>query len=495
MCTFIYAGEALSVNMRESNLVQDTLFAPRALLAVALALMMVTSGCLGFGDEEDEKPEPDTGPLTPPNTYYHFAGGVVADNSSANLSGDNVIFMANGTYYGFGTTTFEPTIGTTSTGAIFMSNYGGAGRGTHIIRSQDQGQTWEDMGPFFQLVPNSNDPYIYVDPWTDQIIKFDMHALTGMTFSISDDEGESWTIETFTTGYTPQDHQTIASMPPPPGFSLPVFHDTLLVYCINTGLQGGVVGGAYCSVSRDNGLTWDGERPGYEVGVSPCSGLTGHNVGANDGTIYRGNPSCDGPAVYRSLDGGYTWTEHTITTELGSQSHEIAAGTDEANNLHAFWIGDDNLPYYSNSQDRGDTWREPLMVAPPGVTGTGFPTIAGGADGRAVFGYIGQHGEGTWNGYMGVVTDGFAERPLITTVAVNSPEDPLDETGDCGYRRCGGFGDFIDVTIDPEGRPWVAMTHNPGGEIGIVGTYTVGPALRGELRLLTELPEGGPGTL
>ena len=41
-------------------------------------------------------------------------------------------------------------------------------------------------------VPNSNDPYVYVDPWTDRIMKFDMHALLGMTVEWSDNEGGSW---------------------------------------------------------------------------------------------------------------------------------------------------------------------------------------------------------------------------------------------------------------------------------------------------------------
>ena len=38
-------------------------------------------------------------------------------------------------------------------------------------------------------VPNSNDPYVYVDKWTDRIMKFDMHALLGMTVEWSDNEG------------------------------------------------------------------------------------------------------------------------------------------------------------------------------------------------------------------------------------------------------------------------------------------------------------------
>ena len=59
----------------------------------------------------------------------------------------------------------------------------------------------------------------------------------------------------------------------------------------------------------------------------------------------------------------------------------------------------------------------------------------------------------------------------------------------------GGFGDFIDVEIDDEGRPWIALAHNTNGELGIVGTYVTGPALFGELRLLPEILPGGPATL
>jgi len=480
-------------------------------ILVALIVMLGLPGFiyLSFFASEDDDDEPEKEPIPfgfdepiPDTTFYNFEGRVDAakalSNGTAELTGDNIAFWAEGTYYGIGTTTFEPTIGSTSSGALFMTSYHGLGTGTHIIRSKDQGQTWEDMTPSPQPAANSNDPYLYVDPWTDRVVKFDMHALLGMTFEYSDDEGETWIGPNIVTGESPQDHQTIASMPPPAGYLRPVLYDTIYVYSINTGLQGGGVGGSYGSNSFDGGLTWEHpEKPHYEIGKGPASGLSGHLVGANDGSIYRGQPASGGPAAYRSLDGGYTWTEHVITTNIGTQSHEIAIGTDEDSDVHAFWIGDDLLPYYSNSNDQGATWREPMMVAPPGVNKTGFPTIAGGAGGRAAFAYIGNTYENgsRWNGYLGVVTDGFSEQPLITTVTVNDPDDPLDISTNCGQRRCGGFGDFIDITIDPEGRPWAAMSNNPAGNTGIVGTYTTGPALRGELQNLPPIPPGGRDTL
>ena len=146
------------------------------------------------------------------------------------------------------------------------------------------------------------------------------------------------------------------------------------------------------------------------------------------------------------------------------------------------------------------------MVSAPGIKETGFPTIFAGDSGKVVIGYIGEmndvaennttSGGVGWGGYMAVMTDAFAEVPLITSVAVNLPNDPLDVTGDCGNVRCGGFGDFIDVEIDDEGRPWIALAHNAAGfEEAIIGTFTNGPALYGELMSLPELPIGGNSTL
>jgi len=484
----------------------------KRLVYLISALVLVSTCFIGlkFWPSEEivviPEPEPtpfDFGTEIPQTTFYHFSDYEDAINGSADnwsvFIGNNTPIFSNGTYYGVGVTTFEPTIGVTSSGALYMTAWGeGANGATAIIKCTNIREMLTltdysciDVGP--PTVPNSNDPYLYVDTWTDRIMKFDMHALAGMTVEYSDNDGASWSLATPASGaYTPQDHQTIASVPDPPNWVGPISHPTVWVFCINTGAQGPI--GSQCDTSFDGGTTWEGQVPGHPLSTQ-CAGLTGHLIGANDGAIYRGNPSCGGPAAYRSLDGGRTWTEHTINSNTGSATHEVAIATDEASNVHAFWIGDDKLPYYSYSRDQANTWSEALMVAPPGVTGTGFPTITGGSDGRVAFGYIGQHGNGTWNGYLGILTDAFADKPLITTVAVNAPEDPLDDTDDCGYRRCGGFGDFIDVVIDLDGRPWIALANNPAGEIGIIGTISEGPALRGDLMPLAPLIPGGPATL
>ena len=97
---------------------------------------------------------------------------------------------------------------------------------------------------------------------------------------------------------------------------------------------------------------------------------------------------------------------------------------------------------------------------------------------------------------MAIMTDSFADAPLITSVVVNLPGDPLDITSDCGNVRCGGFGDFIDVELDDEGRPWIALAHNAAGTgEAVIGTLMTGPSLYGEFTQLPELPVGGNSTL
>jgi hypothetical protein len=487
----------------------------RRLLSALLVLAVITplfSGC--FGSEEEVKEIIEDGPFSfaqplPMETFYHFAGGINALNQSAvdaanitaNLTGNNTPFYANGTYFGIGFTTFEPTLGITSTGSMFFTNYRGTGDGTHIIKGTNYGQDWEDVGPFNPIfpttgqVPSSNDPYVYVDKWTDRIVKFDMHALTAMFVEYSDDDGSSWSIPLTAEGYySTQDHQSIASMPDVNGIG---FHESIYVFCINTGAS---AVGPQCSRSLNGGLTWDIQRPGYPIGTSQCSGLHGHVAGGSDGSVYRGNPSCEGPAVYRSLDGGYTWTEHTISTTVGMQdgwhNHEVAVAVDEGGNVHTTWIATDNMPYYAYSRDQGDTWSEPMMIAAPGVNQTGFPTIFAGDEGRVALGYIGlQGGQSGWNGYMAVLTDAFNDYPLITSVSVNLFDDPLDITEDCGNVRCGGFGDFIDIEIDDDGRPWIALAHNVRNQEGIVGTFVTGPSLYGDLIQLEVIEAGGNSTL
>ena len=480
---------------------------------ILLMLAPMISGCFAGNTVEEIKESSPFDNLCPDgmanNTWYHYPGAVNAlsaphiINGTSILQGENVPICTKGTYYGIGFSTFEPTIGITSADNLYMTSWGnGPGGSTAIIRCTDMIEmvdvsSYSCENTYQGAVANSNDPYVYVDRWTDRIMKFDMHALAGMTVEWSDDEGETWGpfgLASFATGYSVQDHQTIASSP-----YNAAFHETTWVFCVNGNWQSPL-----CSTSNDGGLTWGPEVPGAPVNCN-SGGLTGHMVGANDGNFYRGNPSCDGEgySIYRSTNGGLTWTEHELPTDVTGMAdtwnfEEAQVYPDEENNLHAMWMGADDLPYYSYSFNQGDSWSAPLMVAPPGFNGTGFPAVAAGDSGKVAFAYLGDTGGDTWNGYISIMTDSFSETPLITTVQVNEFGDPLSLEADCGYNRCGGFGDFIDILVDNHGRAWFGLSHNIGNNLqdeGIYGTTMVGPSLRGSIAPLNILPEGGPKTL
>ncbi len=480
---------------------------------ILLMLAPMISGCFAGNTVEEIKESSPFDNLCPDgianNTWYHYPGAVNAlsaphiINGTSILQGENVPMCTKGTYYGIGFSTFEPTIGITSSDNLYMTSWGnGPGGSTAIIRCTDMIEmvdvsSYSCENTYQGAVANSNDPYVYVDRWTDRIMKFDMHALAGMTVEWSDDEGETWGpfgLASFATGYSVQDHQTIASSP-----YNAAFHETTWVFCVNGNWQSPL-----CSTSNDGGLTWGPEVPGAPVNCN-SGGLTGHMVGANDGNFYRGNPSCDGEgySIYRSTNGGLTWTEHELPTDVTGMAdtwnfEEAQVYPDEENNLHAMWMGADDLPYYSYSFNQGDSWSAPLMVAPPGLNGTGFPAVAAGDSGKVAFAYLGDTGGDTWNGYISIMTDSFSEAPLITTVQVNEFGDPLSLEADCGYNRCGGFGDFIDILVDNHGRAWFGLSHNIGNNLqdeGIYGTTMVGPSLRGSIAPLNILPEGGPKTL
>ena len=118
----------------------------RVQFALSLTLLMlcsVLSGC--FGAEEKPAPsEPspfDFDREIPSTTWYHYAGGVNALNTSevqaanitVNLTGDNTPYWTAGSYYGIGMSTFEPTMGITSDDNLYMTSYGNGVVGSTAI--------------------------------------------------------------------------------------------------------------------------------------------------------------------------------------------------------------------------------------------------------------------------------------------------------------------------------------------------------------------------
>lgn len=474
---------------------------------LCLALLIVSASLTGcFGEEEEAEmiEAPSVWNFDRPElTWYHFSDAVDAwGDEGFEFNERNMPFEATGTYYGIGMSTFEPTMGITQTDTMVMTSWGNGPAGSTAIISCDLigmydalSYTCENKYDPLIPVPNSNDPYVYVDPWTGRIMKFDMHALLGMTVEWSDNDGESWSPITVATDVrSVQDHQTIASTNAPTGL-----HPTTWMFCIN-----GNAPHPLCSASFDGGNTWTPESSGAPLDCG-SGGLTAHLVGSVDGNFYRGNTGCSGEgySVYRTTNAGITWTEHELpTSESGTadtwNAEEAQVEVDSEGNVHAMWMGIDNMPYWSYSRDQGETWSNATMIAPPiNLSGTGFPVVVAGDAGTVAFGYVGET-EGDdeiWNAYLTYATDAFNETPLLTTVQLNGDDDPIDTVADCGYNRCGGLGDFLDIRVDEYGRTWFALSHNIA-DIGIFATFDVGPSLRGEtITMLTPMPAGGPQTL
>ena len=119
-------------------------------------------------------------------TWYHFEDAIDAwGNNDFLISMDETqSFIATGTYYGIGMSTFEPTMGITLTDTMVMSSYGNGPGGSTAVISCDLNECMTHSlipvrmyDPLLPIV-NSNDPYIYVDPWTGRIMKLTcMHYL------------------------------------------------------------------------------------------------------------------------------------------------------------------------------------------------------------------------------------------------------------------------------------------------------------------------------
>lgn len=437
---------------------------------------------------------------------------------------------------------FEPTIGITKSGALFMTTLNGIGPSIVLLhRSTDQGQTWEDVTANIAGVTNyplnSNDPFVYVDRDTNRVYDFEMQGLSCNMLAFSDDEGESWTPVPL--GCTPtqglQDHQSIFASRP--RMLEPVGYPNVLHYCVNR------VADSACAFSLDGGLTWgpmralvyDGINEDRLTDIDPfndpapwlCSGLSAHGQSAPDGTIYLPRGDCGGiPTVAISKDDGLTWTHSVISTDVrtynadgGVPYHEVSLAIDEAGNAYAVWKGEDRRVKFAQSLDGGQSWEPAMDVTPEGVNITDFPTIAAGAEGRVAIAFVGTDADAElgygeldiddhWHAYLVIGTDLHTEEAAWDHSRANPEDDPIAR-GVCGGTRCqssgGGLGDFIDIEIDGEGRPWAAFVdvcHEtcikadsvPEGENsvhdmarGMVGTLALGPALRGELVALPAL--------
>lgn len=500
----------------------------RVLLALLLAASAVVAGCVSAPAALDETGTPPLSSALSTAGVLHAVGGLPLNATPAGL------VQAVGGAFHTGLPASEPTIGVLSDGTVFMTAnkvnptcatagcppvpYANFKAGPTLVRSQDQGQTWEDV---FPKLPTGDsyklrtwDPYVYVDRDTDRVFMDDIYPLGCGFMSFSDDAGESWMHDPASCG-NPQvnDHQTVGTAKPR---VLPTVGYPNLVYrCVNNLLYTG------CAISVNGGLTFLPQVP-IAAMVGKCGAITGHLESDAEGRVFLPIGCGGNPAVAITEDDGRTWTVSIISEDKGLHALHVDMAVDEAGNVYALWESD-GLPFFAASTDQGATWTPARMVAAPGVTMIKFNAIAAGAPGKVAFAYVGTTipdatklpgaecgilpalpcsnpeawANATWNAYLAVIEDALAADLVVQTVTANDPADPLAR-GACAD-RCHGMTDFIDVQIGADGRPWASFVDvcvaecvtDPSvlfdGNLGVAATLLRGPALRGEAAALPEI--------
>lgn len=445
-----------------------------ARLGVLLAPLVLLAGCTGAPGEAPAAQADDALRLVNDvEALVHRAGAVggrlAADVAAATFPLDH--------------DAAEPTIAITSDGTLFYAaatfdNLCGPPNPvlgclprTDILRSRDRGLTWEDVTPFLpggvaRAHPETGDPMVYVDPTTDRVFDIDQRAVVGSyTVSVSDDLGGSWQGPFVACNEPPCDHQTIVAAKP--RTLTTTLYENVVLVCYNQ------VHSTTCQRSLDGGMTWQRTAPPF-LGVAPegvCGGSVGHLRAAQDGTLYLPKDQCGRPALAITQDDGLTWRVVEVANVVLVGMDPVVQ-VDRAGNLYyAFLAEEDSHLHLATSVDQGATWSEPVDVTPPGLTAAHLPALAAGDAGRLAIAFVGtddpegferspevelRDANATWHGYLSIVTDALSPTPTIVTVRVNPLDDPLVR-GRCGPGRCPGLTDFIDVAMDPEGRPWAAF--------------------------------------
>lgn len=420
----------------------------------------------------------------------------------------------------------EPTLGVDPDGNVFVGvwdqeDYANVesldddelGKVLSVYASFDQGATWRNVRPapliLAQIPPTTSDAFFEVDPVTGRLLANDW-TYGCSTMAISDDDGESWVHSPLGCGpgIGAIDHQSITTGEP--RVSSPIEYPRMVYYCV----------ASQCSASVDGGLTFGPSVSVFCETAGECTGANGHVKTDADGRVMLGASRGGVPHVAVSEDDGATWRSGPVNETVGTYYHDVEVAADSNGTMYAVWNADDGFVYYATSIDHGQSWSPAVNVVPPGLTVASFPMVVAGGPGEMAVLFLGtNHSKaylpGThpsdrmgdmygalWHWYLTVSLNATGDSPVFASVPLTGPDDPAAADA-CwpGWRHCEDVGEFVDLVIGPDGRPWASVfdscrekcdrlggNEEPGDDRGKVLTLSDGPALNGSLERLTPLP-------